>query len=272
MRNERGFSMIQALISGSIMAVVALAGVSYHKNQLKAQNFIEFNGKNESIRSAIISQFLSETDNCKCFFIGASEFPASGTTALAATAPTAIGRFNFPTPGSCAGTTVPNPIVSNTGVDGIQSTSFELRNITAVSGQYNGEFIVNLRTTKDVLGPKEQQLKFPVTITTAPGAGSNVSFQGCSSSEITFTAPDPNARHAIAFTTQCRGGTNCDAQATSLCQAHTGSSTFCVKDIYATIADGGDKNIGVEGYTCRPELCANGTTSDFTVASQAESY
>jgi type II secretory pathway pseudopilin PulG len=271
MNNQRGFTMIQALIGGAMVAIVALMATTAHQNQVKGQNFVEFHGKAESIRSAIIGQFLSTNDNCKCFFASAAQFPATGVGQLSATPPTSIGRMNFPTPGSCAGSTIPNPITSQAGIDGVKALSFQLAGITPVSGQYTAQLLVRLESMKEVLGPKEKLLKFPVTVKTSPGAGANVVFEGCSSSEISFTAPDPNMQPGpIAFTTSCRHGILCDPQAQQLCAAHFNGAPYCVKDIYGTKADGGDKNIGVEGYTCKPELCSNGTNTDFTVTNQME--
>lgn len=253
--------MIQIMISGAIMAGIAAAALIHHNNQIKAQTYVEFHGKGEQVRMAVTSQFLSSIDNCKCFFTGASEFPAAGVSSLTATTPLEIGRYNFPTPGSCAGATIPSPIISQTPKDGMKAIDFSLRNITLVSGQYIGEFIMKIQSTKDLLGSKDMQMKFPVTITTTPGSAGNVVFTGCASSEISFTGPSPSG---TAITTQCRHGLSCDAQANTLCQAFTGSATYCLKDQYQTLADGGDKNIGVKGYTCMPVLCSNGTTSDMT--------
>lgn len=172
-------TLIEVMIVSLIMGVLAFAMMTMSSNQMKSNNFSEFQNKREQLRLVLLGQVLNGSDNCKCLFTGATEFsaaaPSPGVTLTGYTAPTALGKFS---PADCSGG-VPAPFVNAAGVDGLKLASVSLANITFTGGTYSGDFIVGLRSAKDVLGPKDLQLKIPVSITTVPGTAGNVVFQSC---------------------------------------------------------------------------------------------
>lgn len=179
---ERGQGIVQVLIAAAILSTLMLAAMEFFSNQTKANNFLEFQSKREQLRATMLSQFLNNPDNCKCLFAGSAPFATPGPSDLTGVTPTQIGRYQFVTPGTCAGATVPAPFVTSTGLDGLKATSIQLKNILNISGSYSGDLVVNLQSTKDVLGPKDIALKIPVTVATTPAGGGMVSFVSCSAS------------------------------------------------------------------------------------------
>lgn len=181
---KNGFSLIEVVIIAGVMAVLMFAMISMQTNQSRSNNYLEFQLKTIQLRGQILGQFLNDPENCRCLFNGATDFPAAGIALLGGVTPTQIGRFNFVTAGVCGTATVPSPFVSNTGVDGLISSSIQLRNISGAAGVYAGDLVINVQSRKEVLGPQELPVSIPVSIATAP-AGPNVSFVSCSTLPVT---------------------------------------------------------------------------------------
>lgn len=205
-RNKFGFSLVETLLVVGIASVIMLAMASMQKNQSLTNNFIEFQLKRTQLQGAILGQFLNDPANCQCLFRGASEFPVAGTSGLSGVNPTQIGRYQFVTPGNCNTATVPMPLVSNTGVDRVQTTSIRLRNIMNVSGAYSGNLIVNVRSMKDVLGPRDLPITIPVSLQVVPGSPGNVVFQSCSLLAAASSSPLPTIVTASPPCGQYPGG------------------------------------------------------------------
>lgn len=179
--SQHGFSLVQVIIAAGILAVLAMTSASFFTNQIKANNYLEFQAKREQLRLTILGQFLSDPNNCKCLFANAPAFATPGPSTLAGTPPTQIGKFNFTTPGVCGTATLPSPLTSSTGVDGIRSTTIQLRNIVdSGGGTHTGLLVIGLQSLKEVQGPQELMLTFPVDVQTAPSGPGTVSFLGCS--------------------------------------------------------------------------------------------
>lgn len=176
---RRGFSLIEILIAVSIFSFMAIAIAQMTNNQVKANNFLEFQLRRTQLHVALLDQVLKNANNCGCIFSGSSEFPESGTSELIGyAAPNALGKYD---PANCAGGVL-SPLVTTSGLDGLKLTSVKLKNISLVGGTYSGDFITDIESTKDVLGPKSLSLKIPVTITAIPsGSAGKVSFVNCSS-------------------------------------------------------------------------------------------
>ena len=230
-------------------------------NQLRSNNFLEFQMKRTQLQAAIVGQVLGDPNNCACLFRGAAPFPANPNPAgpgatLTGVNPTEIGQYTFVgTPPNCATATLPQPLINNTGIDDMRSTLIQLTNIKRVSpGIYSGNFVVILESLKSVLGPSTLEIRIPVSIGASP-AGPNVAFQSCS-----MTAPSSITK--IPFTATCRGFRSCHVQALSVCQAAFGTES-CAESVSCTQADGGDQDIEVMGYTCRAGLCVDGRRGRF---------
>lgn len=184
-----GFSLVEVLVVCAIIGIVALAMTSLFETQTKMMSGIEFRGKKEQIRQALIGQVLSDPNNCACLFKGATEFPdnpaAPGAT-LTGVTPTAIGTYHFVTAGNCATATLPAPLVSSTGVDGVIATSITLMNIMEAStGVYTGSLQVGLQSMKSVLGPSNlKPIDIPVSVATTPGSPGHVVFKSCSMAAV----------------------------------------------------------------------------------------
>lgn len=179
---ERGFSLLEVMIVTGVMGFMVLAMLTMQSNQLKSNNYLEFQLKRTQLQNALIGQVLNDPLNCSCLFAGASAFAVNPTkpgATLTGVAPTQIGRYQFVTPGDCSTATIPQPLVDGAGIDGLKTTSIQLKDIMNVSGAYSGSVVVNLESTKEMLGPKTLAIKIPVSITTAP-SGSNVKFVSCS--------------------------------------------------------------------------------------------
>ena len=257
LQGTSGNSLIQVLVAAGILAIVMMSTLSVFTNQTHANNFLEFQAKKEQLRLALLGQVLTSPEHCKCLFQGAAPFPTTGTPELSGyVPPTALGKF---TDATCAGG-VPHPLVSSDGTDGLKLISTRLTNIALAGGSYAGELLVQVDSTKKVLGPSSLQLKIPVAVITSSGTPGVVSFEGCAN----LGASSASSTGAMTFTTVCRHGMPCYSQADILCNNYVGSADYCLKDLFTTTADGGTKNVNVKGYSCKPGLCANGTKHDFT--------
>ncbi len=174
--SKGGFTLVELVIASGVMAVMMFAMMSMQTNQMKTNNFLEFQLKKTQLHGSILGQVISDPYNCNCLFNGAAQFPAAGTPELTGfTPPTAIGVFD---PTSCA-TPIANPFITAAGFDGMKLISTKLRNIVPSGSDFTGDLFVNVESTKEILGPKELSIKIPVTVITAPGAPGSVAFKGC---------------------------------------------------------------------------------------------
>ncbi len=178
---QSGFSLLEVTIAAAILGGLTLVVMKLFETQQKNANYFEFIGKREQLRIELVGQVLSQPDFCRCLFDGAQEFPASGTAVLAASnSVTKLGRMNFPTPGSCVGATMPAPMVTKEGVDGIKLESVAIRKIAPEGGVLMGNFEVLLSSVKEVTGVNLKGIRVKVGIDAVPAGPGMVSFRGCS--------------------------------------------------------------------------------------------
>lgn len=181
-----GFSLVEIMIVAGVMGIMMFMMMTMQMNQMKANNFLQFQMKKIEIQRNILGQFLSDPNNCGCLFQNATPAPfsdtASNITLEVTTPPTVLGRYKFVTAGDCSTATIPQPLINSVELDGVKSTSIELKNITAVGGGFSGNFVVKLQSTKELIGPNElSPISIPVTISTTPPVAGMVTFQSCSS-------------------------------------------------------------------------------------------
>lgn len=171
-----GFSLIEIMVTIAILSFVSVGMFSLLNLQLRQMNHLEFLGKREQLRSTLIGQFLTRSENCRCLFNGASNFPIAGTKDLRGyQPPTAIGLYQLP---SC---NMIRPFINQSGFDNLHLESVTLENITHVSGTQTGEFVVAIRNTKHLAGIEILPLRIPVAVSTLPASATTVRFNGCSS-------------------------------------------------------------------------------------------
>ncbi len=180
LNKNNGMSLIEIMIATGIMGILMMVMTTMQTNQLRSNNFLQFQLHRTQLQGTIIGQFLSDPNNCKCLFAGANSFPATGTTLLTGVSPTQIGRYNFATAGDCSTATIPNPFITNTtNSDGVLLNSIQMRDIQIIGGQYSGNLFLDVSTTKNVMGPDRIPIKIPVAITAAPSGGGSVSLASC---------------------------------------------------------------------------------------------
>lgn len=180
---NKGFSLIEVMIAVSLLTLVMLAATTFFAQQLKANNFLEFQSKREQMRLAMLGQVLNNPANCKCLFSGAANFPATAAAGNPVnlsgfTDPVAVGKFE---PADCSGGS-PAPLVNQTGFDGMKLISTSLNNISFGGGTYGGDLLITLESTKEVAGPKTLLLKIPVAVLTSDAGGGQRKFEGCATS------------------------------------------------------------------------------------------
>lgn len=193
---KNGASLVEVMIMGAIMGIIMLSMVGLQSSQMKSNNFLQFQMLRTQLQSALIGQVLNDPTNCACLFAGATAFPvaptAPGTTLAGYTTPTELGRFSS----GCI--SVPEPLVTSAGQGGLQMTNVQLTSIMNIStGIYSGNFVLNLRSTKQVQGPSDLSISIPVNVTVSPPVSGNVNFLSCSISSGTpgkqgFCTPNVN--------------------------------------------------------------------------------
>lgn len=194
LRSQQAFSLVEALIFVGIMGIMMLVMVATQSNQLKSNNYLEFQLKRTQLQTVLIGQVLNDPNNCACWFSGANTFaanPALPGATLTGVTPTQLGRYQFITAGDCATATMPQPLIDGTGIDGMKATSIQLTNIMNISGTYSGDLIAGLQSTKEVLGPRDLQLRIPVAIEVTPAGAGMVQFRSCSMQAVPPASPPP---------------------------------------------------------------------------------
>jgi hypothetical protein len=176
--STKGFSLVEVMVLVGIMSLMMFAMMTMQSNQMKSNNFLEFQLKRTQLQGTLIGQVLKDANNCGCIFQGATEFPVAGIATLAGVTPTQIGLYN---PGCGAPTQV---FIDGTtaGIDGLRLTSISLQSLkpTGDPNTYSAFFNVNIQSTKEVAGPRDLSITpIPVSISTTPSGG-NVSFVNCS--------------------------------------------------------------------------------------------
>jgi len=178
-------SLLEVTVVAGIMGVLALAMLTMQQNQLKSNNFLEFQIKRSSLESALVGQVLSDSNNCKCMFAGAAAFPSYPTApgiTIGGASPTQLGRYQFAVPGVCGSATMPDPLITTTSTDTMKMTSAQMTNVIYVGpNSYSGKLTVTLQALKQVAGPSTIQIKIPVAIAATTGGGS-ATFNSCSMS------------------------------------------------------------------------------------------
>ena len=127
--NRRGMTLVEVMIVLALMSIAAVTMMSVIHDQMKANNFLQFQLQRTQLSAAISSQVLGDPNNCLCLFTGlgggvAPTFPATpppGTNISPAVALTQIGAFTFGTPGNCATASMPNPLITTTSTGGIST-------------------------------------------------------------------------------------------------------------------------------------------------------
>lgn len=198
---SHGFSLIEVLMVTAILGVMALVMVTMTTNQLKTNNFLEFQLKRDQLRASVVGQFLTNPQNCACLFknAGVQSFSSSGTALITTATPiTGIGRFNFPTAGSCAGSNIPSPLVTTAGVDSMKMTALEIVDVqNPIANVYQGNLRISVESMKDVMGPKVvAPVLIPVVINTTP-TGSGQNFDSCSMSGGAGGGTKPSCRVVV---------------------------------------------------------------------------
>ena len=280
----RGFSLVEILIVTGVMGVMMLAMMTMQSNQMKSNNYLEFQLKRTQLEGTLLGQFLSDPKNCACLFAGANNFPVAGTTALTGSNPTRIGLFSSPPPGCGAPAQY---FVDSVGIDGIKATAIRMRTIvpTINPNTYSGTLQINIQSTKDVLGPKDLLMSIPVSIATTP-AGANVAFASCSINAVASTTvfiPSRKTNQCTVASWQSNPFPTCTPGSCSLgqtaldtgCMAtgdYGGWTTYsCVRNCYTgTLPSGfvydyycpyrtsGNNTFGA--VQCTPTPCPSGTT------------
>jgi prepilin-type N-terminal cleavage/methylation domain-containing protein len=204
---KNGFSLAEILVVTAIMGIMALAMMTMQSNQVKANNFLQFQLKRTELQGAILGQILNDPNQCACLFQGASTFLAStaavlpGAT-LSGVAPTQIGRF--PSPPPLCGVPIQS-LINNVGIDGVKSASILLTNITGAGTNFSGNLTVDLQSTKDVLGPSHILMSIPVNVA-ATTSGANVTFTSCSTSGY---STGPNCVHLLSAPNNWSASVSC---------------------------------------------------------------
>jgi hypothetical protein len=174
-RSQRGLGLVEVVVASAILLTVITMAMTFFANQLKANNFMEFQGRREDLRGKILTQFLNDAVNCKCLFSGLGPMNKTGATTL--TAPTTrFGRYEFSVAGDCSTANVPAPFTS--AIPSITVTRIRM-NVMGVEGLHSGDLVVELQSSKDVLGPKDTALTIPVSVYTSQASPGTVNFEGC---------------------------------------------------------------------------------------------
>lgn len=177
--NQAGISILETIIGLGISIAIVIGLMSVFNQQTKQTNYGDFRAKIVQTRLALISQVLSNPDNCKCLFEGAANFPDTGTGQLTGfTQPSEIGRFQNP---DCSGTPpIIAPVITTLERDGLSLKSMEMKKITFGAGIYTGDLQIKVGTSKKVVGVSEVLLHIPVNISVTTVSPGTVGFASCS--------------------------------------------------------------------------------------------
>lgn len=178
MKSQYGLSLVETLIAGAVLAGLALAGITLFENQTKSQNLVEFKSEIEILRLSLVSQILSDPEQCKCLFNGAT-FDVNGHSELLSSE-TKLGRYQFATPGECTTATIPSALASENGRNGLVLDHIKLNDIQLVSGLYTAKLSIGFTNTKKSVGVKTRGFQYPVVVMTEPGDPGSVRLTGCS--------------------------------------------------------------------------------------------
>lgn len=177
-----GFSLLEMTITLGLMGGAALFMMNMQENNMRAIATMEAKIHRMEMKGMIQQQILSNPDNCKCLFENAQPFNAPASPpgiSLGGTMPTKLGRFFFATPGSCAGATMPNPILEKDKVkDGHLVKDIRIDDVTGFDQLYSGNLTIDLESVKNTMGAKSFGFKIPITIETTP-SGSGQKLIGC---------------------------------------------------------------------------------------------
>lgn len=177
--NNNGLGLLEVLISGALLGGLILAALALGGDRQKSANAIEFAGKKEQIRLALVEQILSDRSSCACMF-GKQIFNTIGVARLDAISPSNLGRYHIPPASDCSSASIPSPIVTPDGLDHVKVQSISVQDIKLINGKHYGNFVLVLSSMKEVMGSKVKGIRVPVFIETLDAGGGNVSFQGCS--------------------------------------------------------------------------------------------
>lgn len=172
--------------------------LSLYENQINSTNAMEFRVKKLQLQRSMIEEVLTDPSNCACIFAGANPFPAAptspGADLVSPSTATSLGRYKFITAGDCSTATLPNPLISSAGIDGLILSSIQLTKINQISGtSYSGELLIDIASSKKVLGPPNLKIKIPVSVAATPAGAGTVNFQSCSMTGSTPVVNTPNS-------------------------------------------------------------------------------
>lgn len=207
LRKIDGMTLIEIMVATGIMGILMMAMITMQTNQMKSNNYLEFQLNRTKLQGSIIGQFLNDPNNCRCLFSGAADFPLAGTPVLTGMPPpNRIGRYSYVLPVNCSTATMTRPFVTSIpNSDGLSLNNIELRNIILISGQYSGQLVLDVKTSKSVLGPERIPISIPVAITTVPGTPGNARFLSC---QTAGSGSRPRCRVALQTfnNDNCTGG------------------------------------------------------------------
>lgn len=255
------------------MGVMAFEMLHVQSNQMKSNNFIDFQMKRSQVQTLLVNQFLSDPINCGCLFKGVDQFSQAGTPALTGVTPRAVGRYNFVTVGECERATIPQPLLTTTGNDGLLMSSVEIRNVIPYANNYGGDFIVTVESTKEILGPKQLQIKIPVVIQTKEGTPGHIEFVSCSAANNTggdrnLQAIKNRANIQANYVSPCYGGTGGNGQVTSTCPGGSFLNSFDGRKS-PSIEKIAGRCMTVDGITSIPSTFGGGVGVPFAIESCA---
>lgn len=183
MRNwTKGFSLVEMTVTMGLMGAGALFMLNMQDNNMKTMAGIEAKVQRMEMKAMISQMILSNPDNCKCLFQGVAPFSAPAAPpgiTLGGTMPTKLGRFQFPTPGSCAGAAMPSPYLEENKIhDGYLVKDIRIEDVTGFDQLYSGNLTVDLESVKKATASRSIGLKIPISITTVP-VGPNQRLVSC---------------------------------------------------------------------------------------------
>lgn len=187
LKNSKGFTLVESLVAVGLMGVGALAMMAMQENSMKGVATVEYKLKRNDLKSMITNQFLSDPENCKCLFQGITPFTAPAAPpgiTLTGASPAKLGRMMFPTPGSCTGATIPNPIISkDTVIGGVKASDIKITDVTGFNGLYTGNLTIDITTEKKMMGASNVGIKIPITLSTSTSGGNQI-FESCSAKSV----------------------------------------------------------------------------------------
>lgn len=180
-KNEKGSILTIAITTLAILSTISVILFNTVSNaQKSAQHFQSYTLKKQ-LELQISSQYLINSDQCKCQFSGASPFSGSGANTLGGGPfPTEIAIYELPTPGDCSSKVLRKTIINQTPqYGGLFVTGISLKNISPGASGFNGEFEVSVQQAHPTLGPHQFNIQIPVSVSAVLIGPNLYDFTGC---------------------------------------------------------------------------------------------